>query len=163
AQDVPEDIHRAVPGFPLRPDRMPRRMEPLERRGVREAKTEAKGKGGFLLVAEPAGYRHRGVDVSSKVGGLGELVLEEGFRMNPEDIAALGLSDGDRVTVSLDSGDVTASGPARSDNECPKGVVYYTRPVVFGGLGHRRAFWPLYRLEENPVRADVSRSSARKT
>jgi hypothetical protein len=34
--------------------------------------------------------------------------------------------------------------------------VYYTRPVVFGGLGHRRALWPLYRLAENPGRVNVT-------
>ena len=106
-------------------------------------------------MAEPAGYRHRGVDISSKVGGLSELALEEGFRMNPEDIASLGLADGDQITVSLDNGEVVASGPAKSSIECPKGVIYYTKPVVFGGLSHRRGLWPVYRLEENPMRANV--------
>jgi hypothetical protein len=110
----------------------------------------------FLLVAEPAGYRHRGIDISSKVGGLGELALEEGFRMNPEDIASLGVADGGEITVSLDNGEVVASGPARSNSECPKGVVYFTRPVVFGGLDHRRTLWPLYRLAENPGRVSVA-------
>jgi len=60
--------------------------------------------------------------------------------------------------VSLDSGEVVASGPAKSNSECPKGVVYYTRPVVFGGLSHRRGLWPLYRLEENPARASVRKA-----
>jgi predicted molibdopterin-dependent oxidoreductase YjgC len=161
-QDVDEDIHRAVPDFPPRPDRMPRRMRPLDHRSVRKSQIAAKGKGNFLLVAEPAGYRHRGIDISSKVGGLGELALEEGFRMNPEDIASLGLADGSQVTVSLDNGEVVASGPAKSNIECPKGVMYYTRPVVFGGLSHRRALWPLYRLEKNPAWVNLSRSSVKK-
>jgi formate dehydrogenase alpha subunit len=165
-QDVDEDIHRAVPDFPPRPDRMPRRMKtPTEdgrlrtedgRRKTGEPRTRNQEPGAFLLVAEPAGYRHRGIDISSKVGGLGELALEEGFRMNPEDIASLGLADGDEVTVSLDNGDVVASGPAKTNSECPKGVVYYTRPVVFGGLGHRRALWPLYPLAENPVWVSIA-------
>jgi NADH dehydrogenase/NADH:ubiquinone oxidoreductase subunit G len=161
-QDVGEDIHRAVPDFPPRPDRMPRRMRPLDHRRVRKSQIAAKGKGNFLLVAEPAGYRHRGIDISSKVGGLSELALEEGFRMNPEDIASLGLADGDQITVSLDNGEVVASGPAKSNIECPKGVMYYTRPVVFGGLSHRRALWPLYKLEKNPAWANLSRSSVKK-
>ena len=118
--------------------------------------------GAFLLVAEPAGYRHRGIDISSKVGGLTELALEEGFRMNPQDVASLGLTDGDQITVSVGKGDVVASGSARSDCECPKGVVYCTRPVVFGGLGHRRALWPLCRLEQNPVQADIAKASVDK-
>ena len=158
-QDVDEDIHRAVPGFPLRPDRLPRRMKtPTEDRRPKteEPRTRDQEPGAFLLVAEPAGYRHRGIDISSKVGGLGELALEEGFRMNPEDIASLGLADGNQITISLDNGEVIASGPAKSNSECPKGVVYYTRPVVFGGLGHRRALWPLYRLAENPGRVNVT-------
>jgi hypothetical protein len=111
----------------------------------------------FLLVAEPAGYRHRGIDISSKVGGLGELALEEGFRMNPEDIASLGLVDGGEITVSLDNGEVVASGPAKSNSECSKGAVYFTRPVVFGGLDHRRSLWPLYRLAENPGWVSVAK------
>jgi predicted molibdopterin-dependent oxidoreductase YjgC len=171
-QEVVEDIHRAVPDFPLRPDRMPRRMRPLDhrssfiagfvRRGTKNEFDEERA-GNFLLVAEPAGYRHRGIDISSKVGGLSELALEEGFRMNPEDIASHGLADGDQITVSLDNGEVVASGPAKSNIECPKGVVYYTRPVVFGGLGHRRGLWPLYRLAENPVRVSVSGTTVGKT
>jgi formate dehydrogenase alpha subunit len=171
AQDVDEDIHRAVPGFPSSPDRMPRQMthaghDPIpskNRDRVPSAETDqAQAKGGFLLVAEPAGFRHRGIDISSKVGGLSELALEEGFRMSPEDIASLGLADGDRITVSVDDGKIAASGPAKTDLECPKGVIYYTRPVVFGGLGHRRELWPLYRLDRNPARASVSRSPATK-
>jgi len=163
-QDVDEDIHRAVPDFPSRPDRMPRLLVHGSKFPVSGSPTAKDQKpettnqepGTFLLVAEPAGYRHRGVDISSKVGGLGELALEEGFRMNPEDIASLGQADGDQITVSLDDGEVIASGPAKSNRECPKGVVYYTRPVVFGGLSHRRALWPLYRLAENPAWISVA-------
>jgi hypothetical protein len=161
SQDVDEDIRRAVPGFPSSPDRMQRRMKtPTEdgRRKTEEPGTRNQEPEAFLLVAEPAGYRHRGIDISSKVGGLSELALEEGFRMNPEDIASLGLADGDQVTVSLDGGEVTAVGPYKPNRECPKGVIYYTRPVVFGGLLHRRALWPLYRLDQNPMRASVRKA-----
>ena len=166
AQDVDEDIHRVVPDFPPRPDRMPRRMKTPTEDGGRKTegpRTRNQEPGAFLLVAEPAGYRHRGIDISSKVGGLGELALEEGFRMNPEDIASLALTEGDQITVSLGSAEVVASGPAKSNSECPKGVVYYTRPVVFGGLVHRRALWPLYSLTENPVWVSVSGTTAGKT
>jgi NADH dehydrogenase/NADH:ubiquinone oxidoreductase subunit G len=172
-QDVDKDISAAVAGFPASADRIPRRMKPTERdkgtKGQGDRVSECPNPGldlsisrsldsfRFLLVAEPAGYRHRGIDISSRVGGLGELALEEGFRLNPEDIASLGLADGDQVTVSLADG-VTASGPARSNRECPKGVIYYTRPVVFGGLSHRRALWPLYGLDQNPVRASARKA-----
>jgi len=160
-QDVDKDINAAVAGFPASADRMPRRMKAPTGDGrpkTEEPRTRNQEPGAFLLVAEPGGYRHRGVDISSKVGGLGELALEEGFRMSPEDFASLGLSDGDQVTVSLDDGAITVSGPAKSNRECPKGVVYYTRPVVFGGLSHRHALWPLYGLEQNPVPASVRKA-----
>jgi predicted molibdopterin-dependent oxidoreductase YjgC len=163
-QDVDEDIYRAVPDFPPGPYRAPRRMRTLqivgsEELGVRSQRSPvAKDKGDFLLVAEPAGFRHRGIDISSKVGGLGELALEEGFRMNPEDIVSCGLQHEDTITLTFDDGKASATGPARSDAECPRGVIYYTKPVVFGGLSHRRALWPLYRLEENPAWASVTKA-----
>jgi len=165
-EDVDAEIHAAVADFPARPDRMPRRMRPLDLASVpkpQESRRGKKGKAGFLLVAEPAGYRHRGIDISSKVGGLGELALEEGFRMNPEDLVSCGLKHDDTITLSFDGGKVSVSGPARSDSECPRGVIYYTRPVVFGGLGHRRGLWPLYRLEENPTWVSLSVTTAGKT
>jgi formate dehydrogenase alpha subunit len=166
-QEVDEDIYRAVPGFPPGPYRAPRRMKAPEENGgpetedlkpeTEEPRTWREGPGAFLLVAEPAGYRHRGIDIASKVKGLGELALEEGFRMNAEDIAALGLLDCDQVTVTVNNG-VTASGPAKPDKDCPRGVIYYTRPVVFGGLAHRSALWPLYQLEQNPVPVSVGKA-----
>lgn len=165
-QDVDKDIYRAVPDFPPGPYRAPRRMRPFDTGGGRSQKSETRNQsaevrspameGTFLLVAEPAGYRHRGIDISSKVGGLGELALEEGFRMHPDDIASCGLKEGDAITLSFDGGTASVSGPARANRECPRGAIYYTRPVVFGGLSHRRAFWPLYRLAENPVLVSVA-------
>jgi formate dehydrogenase alpha subunit len=165
-QDVDVDIHAAVSDFPPRPDRVPRQMKPLDLGAIQGSQTSRKGekgRGDFQLVAEPAGYRHRGIDISSKVGGLGELALEEGFRMNPEDIASLGLNDGDPIALSFNGGKVSVSGPAKSNKECPKGVVYYTRPVVFGGLSHRRELWPLYRLTDNPIWVKLSRATREKT
>jgi predicted molibdopterin-dependent oxidoreductase YjgC len=165
-QEVDEDIHRAVPDFPARPDRMPRRMKPIDIGSVRKSRESRSGKKAhaeFLLVAEPGGYRHRGIDISSKVGGLGELALEEGFRMHPEDIVTCGLKDGDAITLSFDGGKVSVSGPARSNGDCSRGVIYYTKPVVFGGLGHRRGLWPLYRLEENPVYVSCVRTIGEET
>ena len=165
-EDVDADIHATMADFPERPDRMPRRMRPLDLASVQKSRKPRRGKTGkaeFLLVAEPAGYRHRGIDISSKVGGLGELSLEEGFRMHPEDVGSRGLKDGDAITLSFDDGTVIVSGPARSNGECPRGVIYYTRPVVFGGLRHRRELWPLYRIDENPIWVSVSATTEGKT
>jgi anaerobic selenocysteine-containing dehydrogenase len=118
--------------------------------------------GDFLLVAEPSSYRHRGIDISSKVGGLSELALEEGFRLHPGDIAKLGLKEGDIAAVAYDHGKAKVSGTFKADIECPPGVVYYTRPLVFGGLAHRSAWERLYRLRQNPIRVRVTRAEASK-
>ena len=131
-------------------------MDPWAKPGA-PAAVENAPPGDFLLVAKPGGYRHRGVDISSKVGGLKELALEEGFRMNPEDLESLGLCGGDTVSLSCDGGKISADGLVKADEECPRGVVYFTRPVVFGGLADRRGILPLFRLGENPARVDVLR------
>ncbi len=52
------------------------------------------------------------------------------------------------------------AGPVRADAECPRGAVYFTRPVVLGGLEHRRSLAPLFRLGANPVRVSVAREKA---
>ena len=118
--------------------------------------------GNFLLVAQPAGYRHRGIDLSSKVGGLSELALEEGFRMNPEDIESLGLNPGDSISLSFDSGKIDAVGAVRADLECPRGSVYFTHPSIFGGLEDRRALATFDRIGRNPIRVGVTKKKGRK-
>jgi formate dehydrogenase (NADP+) alpha subunit len=160
--DVFKDIRKSVPDFPETIDRKPRQLKARAHLEIAKETHENMSAGNFLLVAEPAGYRHRGIDISSKVGGLAELALEEGFRMCPEDIDALGLKTGDPVSLSFDKGGVRAEGSVKSDPECPRGVIYYTRPAVFGGLKHRRGLLPFYLLQENPVRVNVSRGETGK-
>jgi predicted molibdopterin-dependent oxidoreductase YjgC len=159
-RDVFKEIQAAVPGFPAEADRKPRRMRPLGGGPSVFADAAETSGDGFLLVAEPGGYRHRGIDIASKVGGLKELGLEDGFRMNPEDLGALVLQSGDRILVSVSHGGPGVAGPVRADAECPKGAVYFTRPVVLGGLEHRRGLAPLFGLGRNPVRASVTREKA---
>ncbi len=157
SKDVLREIRKIVPDFPARLGRKPRRMKAIDHPEIHKPTVGKTSEGDFLLVAEPAGYRHRGIDISSKVGGLGELALEEGFRMHPGDIDSLGLKNGDRIRLAFDNGKVSAGGAVRADVECPRGVIYYTRPVVFGGLKHRRELLPLYILKQNPIRVNVSR------
>jgi formate dehydrogenase alpha subunit len=157
SKDVLREIRKTVPDFPARLDRKPRRMKAIDHPEIHKPTVGKTSEGDFLLVAEPAGYRHRGIDISSKVGGLGELALEEGFRMHPGDIDSLGLKNGDRIRLSFNNGKVSAGGAVRADIECPSGIIYYTRPVVFGGLKHRRELLPLYILKQNPIRVHVSR------
>lgn len=154
--DVLKDIRAAVPGFPGGKNRRPRQTKAVDNLTIHRSSPGQTSAGAFLLVAEPGGYRHRGIDISSKVGGLTDLGLEEGFRMHPEDIEGLRLKNGDRINVSFDNGKVRAIGAVKPDIECPRKVIYYTRPAVCGGLKHRRGFWPLHVLRENPVRVDIS-------
>jgi formate dehydrogenase alpha subunit len=159
-QDVFKDIRRAVPGFPAGVNRRPRRLSAEDGGAGSKAEPATAREGEFLLVAAPAGYRHRGVDLSSKVGGLQELALEEGLRMNPQDLEALGLREGDLVALSPVGGRPGGVGAVRADEECPRGAVYLARPVIWGGLEGRSGSRPLTRLGENPARVKVSRHEA---
>ncbi len=161
---VLREIGENISGFPRKPDRKPRRLAPkanlpIEKASRRlqpartSARPEGRGSPRYLLVAEPAGFGHRGVDLSSKVEGLGQLALEEGFRLNPEDLRELRVEPGENIAVSI--GQLTVTGPARSDMECPPGVIYFYRPVAYGGLAHRANLEPLYRLRASPLRVQV--------
>jgi anaerobic selenocysteine-containing dehydrogenase len=77
--------------------------------------------------------------------------------MHPDDIASLGLADGDSIRISYDHGGVSVTGPVKSDVESSPGSVFYTRPVIFGGLKHRHGLWPLFRLVPNPARVRITR------
>lgn len=158
AKAVLQEISEAIPGFPAVPDRRPRRLTPKTKLPAETRRGNHRGAGAFLLVAEPGGFGHCGVDLSSKVEGLGELGLEEGFRLHPEDLARLGLKPGEHLTVWLDQ--VPVTGPARADVECPLGAVYFHRPVAFGGLEHRAEFEALYRWDWYPVRVQVQRADS---
>ncbi|OGD19148.1 MAG: hypothetical protein A2W03_05950 [Candidatus Aminicenantes bacterium RBG_16_63_16] len=157
SKDILKDIQKMVPSFPRGIDRKPRRMNSINHLEMDKPTADHPGEGDFLLVAAPGGYRHRGIDISSKVGGLGELQLEEGFRMHPDNIAALGLADGDIIRVSYDHGGISVTGPVKSDLESPPGSLFYTKPVAFGGLKHRHELWPLFQLAPNPARVRIYR------
>ena len=80
--------------------------------------------------------------------------------MNPQDLEALGLREGDLAALSPVGGRPGGIGPVRADEECPRGAVYLARPVVWGGLEGRSGSRPLTRLGENPARVKVSRHEA---
>jgi formate dehydrogenase alpha subunit len=155
AKDVLKEIREAVPEFPSRLNRIPRRASVIEKLPIRRHRAVEPVGSEYLLVAAPAGFRYRGIDMSSKVGGLEELALEEGFKMNPEDLAELGVVDGGRISIRWgDGGAVTAM--AKSDIECPRGVVYFTQPAAYGGLWQRHGLEPLYKnVVRNPLRVDI--------
>jgi predicted molibdopterin-dependent oxidoreductase YjgC len=159
-RDVFKEIRKDIPDFPAGVSRRQRRMRAPSAWEPGKAKNGRASEGTFLLVFQPGGYRHRGIDLSSKVGGLEELALEEGFRINPEDMAGLGLKSGSRIHISARDSKASAPGTAVEDPGCPAGVIYISRPAVFGGLGGRRDLLPLYRLEANPVRVAVTRITA---
>jgi len=153
AKAILREISKSIPDFPARPNRKPRRLAPKAKLPVERRKTSAMGTGDYLLVAEPAAFGHRGVDLSSNVEGLGELGLEEGFRLHPEDLRTLRAKPGESITVS--AGKLSVTGSAKADIECSRGTVYFHRPTACGGLEHRASLEPLYRLGTNPIRATV--------
>jgi predicted molibdopterin-dependent oxidoreductase YjgC len=153
ADAILKEIHQNVPGFPERPDRRPRTMVHQSKLAMVYKDVPTTGKGKYLLVAEPAGFRHRNMDLSHVVEGLSELAIEEGFRFNPDDLKKLGVENGGRVTISTTDMEVTSS--AKADIDCPKGVIYFYVPTSFGGLAHRKGLESLYSLKENPVRVSV--------
>jgi predicted molibdopterin-dependent oxidoreductase YjgC len=158
AADVRREIGAAVSGYPAAADRRPRQMDALPMLPPAPRAPNRAGSGDFWLVAEPGGYRHRGIDIASKVGGLCELALEEGFRMHPEDAAALGLADGDRIRVLWDGEEAGAAGPFKADPECSPGAVYFTRRIIPGGVKRVKEMEPLERLPGNPARVRVHRA-----
>lgn len=157
SKDVLREIQKEIPHFPGRMNRKQRQMKAIAHLEIHKSRKGKGSEGNFLLVAEPGSFRHRGIDISSKVGGLAELSLEEGFRIHPADIASLGLKNGERIILSFDNGKARLSVSLKSDIECPRGVIYYSRPVIFGGLKHRQELLSLYSLKENPIRVHVSR------
>jgi hypothetical protein len=127
---------------------------PPRRRSRTEAADATSHRGRFTLVPERAGFRHRGVDLSAVVEGLGELGLEDGVRMNPDDLARLGVEPGGLVTIWLDGEPVPSA--VRTDPGCPRGAVYATRVAAWGGLGPATRLEALSRLPARPFRVRVS-------
>ena len=152
-------IRAEVPGFAAEGDRRPRAMAPIGPRagsppgcavgrrggGWRAARrrpalppgrttgraTGSPGRGRFVLVTEHASLRHRGIDLATVVEGLGELHLEEGVAMNPDDLARLGVEPGGVVTVGLDGSDLVRA--AQPDPDCPRGAAYLVRDEPWEG------------------------------
>ncbi len=159
AAEVLEEISENVPGFPARPDRLPRTLESRGEIARSELRAHSSGANGYRLILEPGTFRHRGVDMSFAVEGLSELGLEEGIRLHPDDMDALGIKGGDPLNLSLDG--LQASGPAKADGDCPRGALYVSRPPAFGGIAHRQGLEPLYRLDAGLSSVAVTRGAKR--
>jgi predicted molibdopterin-dependent oxidoreductase YjgC len=150
---VLREISKKVPGFPAKANRKPRPLTSATKLPVEKQKPKIRGKGPYLLVTQPGGFGHRGTDLSSKVEGLQELALEDGFLMNPDDLRELGVEPGEEIAVTVGKERVVAE--TKADADCPRGAVYFFRPVAYGGLLHRAELEPLYRLRSSPVKVDV--------
>jgi len=162
ANAVLRDISKNITGFPAKPNRKPRQLTPKVKLPIERRRPRSIGIGPYLLVAEPAGFAHRGIDLASKVEGLGELKLEEGFRLHPDDLRKLRVKPGDEIAVA--NAKFAVNGPARLDEDTPPGVVYYHRPVTYGGIEHRANLEPLYRFGSGPVKVKIrAAKSARKS
>ena len=157
ADQILQEISARVAGVPAIPDRQPRRLLVTTRIPWAARRRAAPGADGHRLILDPAGFRHRGIDMSFAVEGLSELSLEDGLRLHPDDLDDLGVAAGDTVTVSVDG--VEVSGAVKADAECPRGAVYVYRPFAYGGLSHRKALAPLYRVGGSLVSARVVRGN----
>jgi len=153
AAEILERIHQEVSGFPGRSDRRPRRLDARAEMRSHQSAVSPVENHGRRLILEPGGFRHRGIDLSSVVEGLQELGLEEGFRLHPDDLAELGLREGDQVVLRLDGFDV--AGAVKGDEDCPPGAVVVHRPHAYGGIPQRRELGPLYRVSGNLVPIEV--------
>ena len=160
-EDILREIASVVSDFPepgeidrrrrtLRADKNLARAEPA----VAPAK---RTRGSFTLVLQPGGYAHRGVDITTKVEGLGIINPEEGFHINPEDASSLGVTEGETVVVK--AGSVSGSAPARLHPELQRGVVYLFVPEATGGLSGRGGLEALYGLKTNPCSVEVSKNA----
>ncbi|MCP4546364.1 MAG: molybdopterin-dependent oxidoreductase [bacterium] len=162
AAAVRKEIARTIKGFPTKADRKPRTMRAIKNLPPHTARKADRGDGEFLLVIEPSGLRHRGVDMATKVEGLGALALETGFRLNPADLTGLRLRGEGRITVSPGGKGTTLTGLAKADPSCPRGVVYITRPDSFGGRDDLDEWTSLVALRCNPLRVNITRAPTAK-
>jgi anaerobic selenocysteine-containing dehydrogenase len=155
--DVQAAILMELDGFPDEPDRVPRRMEVFAGPDPHAGPPVQEGEGPFVMVQEHASFRHRGSDLSGVVEGLGELHVEEGLRMNPDDMERLGVAPDGMVAVEvagLPGGRLLL--PARPDPDCPAGAVYVTRLAAWGCLSGRAGLEPLAHIPAEPLRVQVA-------
>jgi len=111
------------------------------------------GSSGLLLALQPADYGHRGILITSKVEGLQILDPENGIFFNGDDAKALGVREGDIVT--LKAGVLTGSAPVKIEPELKKGTICLYVPDTYGGLADRKDLADLYRLDTNPCPVEV--------
>ncbi|MFH0785464.1 MAG: molybdopterin-dependent oxidoreductase [Pseudomonadota bacterium] len=152
--DILLEIHQTIPNFPATADRKPRRMTAGNEPILDRNNWEPAGKGDFLLMVEYGGFQHRNNDLATVVEGLGELVLEQGLRINPDDLSRLGAEAGGSLLVTLDGR--TLELQAKEDPDCPTGTVYAYRPLNFGGLHAWQGEQFFADLPSNPVRVSLT-------
>ncbi len=152
--DILLEIHQTVPNFPATADRKPRRMNAGKGPIFNRRNSAPAGKGDFLLVVEYGGFQHRNTDLATVVEGLGELGLEQGLRINPDDLSRLGASADATLLITLD--DRTLELQAKEDTDCPAGTVYAYRPLNFGGLNAWQGGQFFNDLPANPARVSLT-------
>lgn len=153
--EIREEIHRTIPGFPAVADRRPRRTAATNTHSVDRQDIAPTGTGDFLLVVNQGGFQHRGMELSTVVEGLGELGLERGLRLNPEDMERLEVGQGEKVRISFTGN--TLEIRTREDLDCPVGCAYLYKWFNFGGLGSLKGVEFIHALPSNPVRVHIKK------
>jgi len=161
SDDVLLEISSIIKGFP-KPDAINRNARTMSRLGKtgkpglkKELVTQAHGE--FVLVRQPGGYSHRGVDIRSKVEGLQILNPEDGFNIHPDDALKLGINDGDTITVKSDS--ISGSASVKLHPEIPRGAIYLYIPLSPGGLSRLKNLSSLFNLPCNPCPVEVIKNA----
>ena len=152
-EEILREIHETIPGFPVKPDRQLRLLKAKSDLPIEKRNHSPVGTGEILLVVEPAGFQHRGIDLSYVVEGLKELAIERGLRLHPDDLAKLGFAAGEDVRLIVDGKQLIVT--TKADSECQAGVAYLSHPVNFGGLSDCKGLESLYGLESNPIRVSI--------
>jgi len=156
--DILDEISEIADGFP-KSGKITRRKDTFRtiEKLPKPAKVPAnpRRKGRLMLLKQPAGYTHRGVDIRSKVEGLEILNPEDGFYLNPYDARSLGLTEGERITVKADG--LKGVAVIRIDDKIPEGSIYLYVPQAYGGLKKYAHLKELFDLPENPCPVEVEK------
>jgi len=132
---IAEEISRLIPDFPSN-DRFERKRLILQGMEKKFVLVEHKGTEmpnedyPFNLIIEYGLHSYRNTSLRSKVGGMLTLSDEGRVKMNIDDAARLGISEGEEIRISSHRGEITAC--ARLTRYVPPGIALYTRDPQTG-------------------------------
>lgn len=150
SSEIAEEISRLIPDFPSY-DRFERkrlilpgmenRFVPVEYKGMEMPDEDYP----FNLIIEHGIHSYRNTSLRSKVGGMWALSDEGKVKINIDDAARLGISEGEEIRISSQQGEITAY--AQLTRFVPSGIALYTRDSQTA----------LSRFDTNPCRIKIEK------